>query len=276
MTTDFRRGPHTSHDAPVVSLWPTEGTRSNKISHNWCDPTTWAYESVRVVDEVASCQNPGTYTLYAVTQNNLIDTYHGKILGEDFMLDGSGNSYRAVVKVNGAPKTEQDPHAGSGGDYTVNYTTGVVTFLVALTGPDVVLVTYHYENGSAFLLQPAAGKELSVREVEVQFSADLDMLDSVKFQLYVGGAPYGDPSLYKTIQDFVNESNLSYPSIPALGGTGWRGLAQPMSLFAWDYLALMTLKASQMAEIRISLGHDTPFAGTAAYATFYCLSRDES
>jgi hypothetical protein len=265
----------TSKGMPVVSIWPTEGTRKTFITGNWCDKTTWYQKAVRVVDEVATCNNVGTYTQYGVSHTYLIDTYHGKISQEDFLKDASNNSYRVVVKVNDVVKTEQDPHLGSGGDYTINYATGVVTFLSPLLLTDVVKVTYHYANGSEFVVKPDAGKVLKIRTAEVQFTKDIVITDTVKFQLYVGGSPYTDPVTYKTLMDYINEANGAYPEIAAMGGSSWRNLPQAVVTFPWNYQAVTELKSSLGMEIRIKLEHELPFTGTTATATFYCLSENE-
>lgn len=265
--------PMTSDGKPIYSAWPTEGTRKTFITGNWCDPTTWHQKAVRVVDEVADCSNPGTNTVYAVDHVNLIDIYHGKITQEDFLQDADSHSYRVVVKVDDVVKTERDPHVGSGGDYTVNYATGVITF-ASDRGNSVVKVTYHYANGSEYIIKPDAGKKLKIKTAEVQFTKDIGITDSVKFQLYVAGNPYGNPVVYKTLMDYINEANGAYPEIAAMG-TGWRGIPQNVVTFPWNYQAVTELKSSIGMEIRIKLEHEAPFTGTAATATFYCLSEDE-
>jgi hypothetical protein len=264
----------TSDGKTIVSMFPTEGTRKTFITGNWCDPTTWYSKAVRVVDEVADCQNPGTNTVYAVDHANLIDIYHGKITQEDFLVDASSNSFRVVVKVDDVVKTERDPHVGSGGDYVVDYVAGTITF-ASDRGSSVVKVTYHYANGSEFIIKPDAGKKLKIRTAEVQFSKDIVITDTVKFQLYVAGNPYGNPVVYKTLMDYINEANGAYPEIAAMGTSNWRGIPQNVVTFPWNYQAVTELKSSIDMEIRIKLEHETAFTGVAATATFYCLSEDE-
>lgn len=288
-------GPKTGDSKDVVSVWPTEGTRKTFITPNWCDKTTWLQQAVRVVDEVATCANAPTYTQYDASHQNLIDNYHGKISQEEFFKDSGGNSYRVVVKVNGITKTEQDPHVGSGGDYTISYATGRVTFLTALVESDEVKVTYHYATTSLYTIKPAAGKILKIKSAEAQFSQDIGITDSIRFQPYgyvqvfapqlldENGGPYpantliplGDATVYKTMLDYINEANGAYPEIPALGGAGWRGSQQAVFTFPWNYIALTDLIPSYGMEIRIFLEHDVPFGGSVATATFYCLSVNE-
>lgn len=275
----------------VVSLWPTESDRVTIISPNWCDKTTWYRLAVRVVDEVADCDNPLLHTQYSVNHTYLIDSYHGKISQEDSLRDGDGNSFRVQVKVNDVLKAERDPHLGSGGDYSINYVTGVITFFSGLSGNDVVKVTYHYANGSEFALAPASGKSLKITKAEVQFGVDIGLTDSVQFQIYglvdvfapqlMPGIPsgtkipLGDPIVYKTMADYYNDGNGAYPTLPALGGGGWRGMQQQVVVMPWDYASVTELKSSLGMEIRIKLEHDTPFTGSFATATFYGLSESE-
>lgn len=284
--------PRTTDGKEVVTVWPAEGAKITFYSFNWADRTTWYYRAVRVVDETATCEDPGTYTQYKVANPNLIDTYHGKISSEDFLADAQGNSYRVVVKVDGVEKTEQDPHLGSGGDYTIAYETGVITFLSALTDSSVVKVTYHYENGSEWVVAPNPGKILKIRKVEVQFSEDIVLTDSILFQPYgpveiwapnlldnpyPAGTklPLGNPDVLKTMQDYVNDANGAFPSIPVLGGNGWRGTKSPIHIFQWDYQTLTEVSSAKGVEVRLKLEHDIPFEGSVGVATFYCLSEDE-
>jgi hypothetical protein len=274
---------------PFPTVKPTS-PKLTLITPNWCDRTTWYEGSVFVEDEAAA--DSGDHTLYNLAHDYIIDTYHGKITFEDFLKDSESRSYRVVVKVNGTTKTEQDPHYGTGGDYTVNYADGKITFLSALDPADVVLVTYHYASSATFTLRPTTGKKLVIANVEVQFSDDLVMNDSVIFQAYglvdvfapqlMPGVPsgtkipLGDPLIYKTIGDLINDSNHAYPAYPAFGGSGWRATKKATYIFAWEYTVGNTdLYASMGMEIRVSLQHETPHGGSYATATFYCTSENE-
>jgi len=267
------KSPRTSDGKVIASQWPTEGKRNTLISPNWCDPTTWYNNAVRVVDELAV--DSGDHLTYILAHQNVIDLYHGKVTQEDFLCDGGSNSYRVVVKVNGVSRSERNPHFGVGGDFVCDYRLGKVTFTEALESSDVVLVTYHYENGSTWIIRPEPGYVLKIGRAEVQFSGDVGINDTVKFQVYVGGAPYGNATTYKTMIDYINEANGAYPSIPVLGGDGWRGCSQPVYTYPWQYASLIELRSSYGAEIRIFLEHDTAFSGAVATATFYCLSTPE-
>jgi hypothetical protein len=257
------------------------------ISPNWCDKTTWYAGSARVVGETATAQPD--HTSYSLAHPFVIDTYHGKITFEDVLKDSLGNSYRPRVSVNGVVKTEQDPHFASGGDYTINYTTGEITFLAALQPTDVVTATYYYAQSSCFVLAPKAGYRLLIGTVEVQFSDDVSLNDSIVFQAYglvdvfapllMPGVPsgtkipIGDPLTYKNFADLLNDSNGAYPAYPALGGSNWRALKKAAYLFVWDYTVGLTALESQYGmEIRVCMQHDAPCGGTYGVATFYCTS----
>jgi len=280
----------TGDGSPILASRKPDAPKLTFITPNWCDRTTWYSASEYVEDEVA--EDSGDHTTYELDNQNVIDTYHGKITFEDFLLDSESRSYRVAVTVDDVAKTEQDPHVGSGGDFTVNYAAGTVTFLSALTGTEVVKVTYHYENGSTFTVAPITGKMLMVETVEVQCSSDLEMEDSFTFQAYglvdvfapqlMPGIPsgtkipLGDPLRYKTIVDIINDSNHSYPPYPVMGGSGWRSNTTPLYIFAWDYdVGSTMLYASYGMEIRINLDHDAVCGGTLATATLYCTSEDE-
>ena len=283
-----------SDGSPLFVTRKPDAPKLTLITPNWCDRTTWYENSVYVEDEVA--EDSGDHQTYNLAHQNVIDTYHGKITFEDVLKDSEGRSYRVGVKVNDVEKTEQDPHVGSGGDFTVNYAAGTVTFTSPLAGTETVKVTHHYADGSTFTIAPAAGKKLLVEKVEVQFSANIEMLDTFLFQAYglvdvfapqmmeppwniPSGTkiPLEDPLKYKTLGDLLNDSNHAYPAYPAVGGSNWRALKQAAYIFSWNYdVGATMLFASYGMEIRVSLEHDTVCGGAFATAAFYCTSEDEA
>lgn len=276
----YRRSPN---KYVQVSMHPSEDPGTTLYSPNWCEPTTWYPASTRVVQEQLT--NEGANVTYVIPnwtdKMHIVDTYHGKITKEDYLKDADGHSYRVDVTVNDVSKTEQDPHVGTGGDFIVNYDMGRVTFLSSLQGSDVVKMTYHKVDrtagdGSASLwkVSPSPGKALEIVKVEVQFSADIDIKDSVVFQPRAGGYPYGDALIYKTMWDFYNSANGCFPELPALGGTGWRGVLHKVYSFPWMYQSVTRLDSSVLGEIDIYLQHDEPLGGENATATFYCLSME--
>lgn len=265
-------------------------SKANFYTHDWSDPTTWYEKSIRVVDEVAT--DDGYHTTYSVTYVNMIDLYHGKITQEDYMKTSDGYSYRVVVKVNDVVKAEQNPHyMGTGGDFTVDYVLGKVTFLSTRDPADVIKVTYCYATNSTFTVKPATGKMLRVDVAEVQFANDVQVTDTIVFQPYglvdffapqlMPGVPsgtkipLGNPVVYKSMTDYQAEAMRAYPLYPPIGGNTWRGCPYSILVMNWDYISSTVLKSSMGMEVRLKLEHDQPFTGYYATATFYCNSSDE-
>jgi len=258
------------------------------FSHDWTDKTTWYPNSVYVESEVAT--NSGDDTTYNLANQYLIDNYHGKLSGERNLLDGSNRGYRVNVYINDVLKTEQDPHLGSGGDYTINYAAGSITFLSANSGSDVIKCDYHYATDSVFSLIPDSGKSLQIMAAEVQFSTDIEITDSVIFQPFglvdvfapqlVGTGegqipsgtkiPIDNPLVYQTIRDYQNDSVRAYATYPPIGGNSWRGCTQPVAVFDWDYVSSTPIHNQYGMEIRVWLEHGIPLGGTFATVTFYC------
>jgi len=288
----FRNDPRTADGLQRFAAEKSDTSSVTLYSHDWSDPTTWLEDATRVVDEVAT--DSGDQLAYNLVNTAVIDTYHGKITQEDFKVDADGYSYRVIVKVNDVVKTEQDPHVGSGGDYTINYAAGTVAFESSLDPADVVKVTYHYAGSGVFTIKPEAGKLLKVEVVEVQFSDNVVVNDTVRFQPYgyvdvfaphltpvpfPSGTliPLGDPLVYKGMRDYMNDAFRAYPAYPSnMGGTGWRGLANSAYVLDWDYTRAKPLYASMGMEIRLTMDNDAQFGGDYATATFYCSTVDES
>ena len=281
-----------------VTVFPPEGQSRTVVTHDWSDPTTWYENSIRVVDEVAT--NSGDNLTYNLSNGNVIDVCHGKILGEDFLKDSQGNSYRVQVKVNGVQKTEVDPHTGSG-DYTVDYAAGKVTFSSALNPTDEVRVTYYYAGGSRFTIKPKSGEILYISSIRAVFTDNIDVRDTMRFVPY-GLADVFAPTMvssgqvasgtliqlddgisYKTFQDYVVESSNTSNRVQTIGGLSgnWRSSPGPLNKFEWRYEALSTLYSSYGMEIRIFLENDVPFgsidgARPLAKAAFECFVEKEA
>ena len=260
------------------------------ITPNWCDKTTWYCGSEEIEDEVLT--DSGDHTTYAAAHQNLIDAYHGKITFEVQLRDDDGSNYRVTVEVNGTKKTEVDPHTDAG-DFVVNYAAGTVTFRTPLQPGDAVTMTSHFAQKATFIVKPSAGKRLYIGSVEVQFSEDIVMNDTFVFQAYGlvdvfapqlmpgipsgTNIPLGDPLVYKTMVDLLNDSNDGHPCYPPLGGNNWRALKKTAYIFTWEYaVGLTCLEAKYGMEIHIDLEHDVPCSGAFGTATLYCTSEDET
>jgi hypothetical protein len=162
---------------PIQAL-PPAGLKSNQISQNWCDKTTWWYSSIKVTDEVATTTDPER-KIWKVVHPFMIDVCHGKLTGERTLT-----SHRVAVTVGGVAKTEQDPHHGTG-DYVVDYAAGTLTFTDAIADGVSPLVSYHYENGSTWIIKPTAGETWRLKGAESQFSDDVIMNDAMVYEIWV-------------------------------------------------------------------------------------------
>lgn len=255
---------------PIQAL-PPSGMKSNQISQNWCDPTTWWYSSVRVSSEEATTEDPER-KIWSVAHKPMIDVFHGKITGER-VLEG----HRVSVTVNGGQKAEQDPHYGTGGDFVVDYASGTITFTSSIPEGSAPVVSYNYENGSTWVISPGPGETWLLKGAESQFSDDVEMLDTMVYEIWAYGPNPPEkamacmPDFYNCIQDFINDSNKAYPAVPALGGSGWRGSKRPVTVFAWDFQTTTDIRSDWGMELRVRLEHDTPYKGTFATGTFYFI-----
>jgi len=281
--------PSGANNIPIIASVKSDATKKTLYSFDWTDKTTWYVDAVRVVAEAPTNSGAGLYTL---AHQFVIDTYHGNLTGEDFLLDPNGFSYRVAVTVDGVAQVEQNPALGSGGDFTVNYAAGTVQCLAGHIpgGGAVVLVTYHYATTSRFVIKPDAGKILAIDNVECQFAEDVIYTDTVKFQAMGPSQffapqlglpngtmiPLGNPLLYKSMRDIFNDASRAYPKYPPLGGPGWRGSQTPVIICCWDYIGATVLKSSLGLEIWLSLENNIPFGGDFATCTFYCASSVES
>lgn len=252
-----------------------EGSALVFVTHNWCDPCTWYSEALRKTG--VTLTDSGDGKTFTSEHPNWINLTHGRLYREDLVAA----AHPVIVRVQGIKKNERLPFESEGGDYTVNYEEGSVTFAQDQSGKPVT-ADFSHANGSMYIVGPTAGKRLWVEKSEVQFSNDVDLKDTIHFCPYAydpqnppNKIPVAFPTTYKKAQDFVDEANGTYPQVPAFGGTT-RGLSVPHLVFPFNYLALKELRSSQGVEIRVWLNNDKPFGGAFATATFYCTSYNDT
>lgn len=284
--------PHQKDRAALVAIAGTEGSEAIYATHNFCDKTTWYGDSTRVTAHTMTDSGDGlTWTSGTV---NWIDMVHGKVLDEDGLRQDAAHGYLVVVKVNGVEKTVREAYETSGGDYTVNYANGTITFFVSQAG-NTVTADFSHENGSTWYLRPASGYALDILEAEAQFSIDIDMQDTIRFgvwgwvqvfapQLWDGYDPPGplptnthielQSQRYMRRNQMIDEARGAYPLIKASGGAS-RGSQQDVIGMPFQYEALRRLWNQYGMELRISLEHGHVFGGEHATATFYMRSRNE-
>lgn len=257
-----------------VSIEPRKaGNACVIVTHNWSDKTSWYQESTRVTGETLSDSGDGL--TFESAHGSWIDLVHGKIYREDLI----SAAYKAVVKVDGVEKAERGPWATSGGDYQIDYAAGEVTFFASQAGKTIT-ADYSYAGSSLFTIAPLAGKRLWVEYSEVQFSQDVGMQSAICFQPWAynpadppNKIPVADATIYKTLDNFIEEANGCYPIIPAM--TGARGFQQDRLTFPFKYSTMKELFSSMGLEIRVWTEGDAVFDGEYGTATFYCTCHDE-
>lgn len=269
-----------------VSTSPRLGSEIIFATHNLCDPTTWAHESVRVSGAV--CVDSGDGLVFSCPDTNLIDLTTGKVLDEEDIASAVSHGYETKVYVNGQEVSQRGAFETSGGDFSVDYSAGQITFFSSRSG-DVVTADYSRAAGSGFILAPLAGKALDIEDAEAQFSVDVVINDSIVFEVYGNVeifAPHLTPSplpagtkipltgkKYKTLDQLIDEAKGSFPVIPAMGGA--RGATVDRYGFPFRYGTVRRLLSSQGLQLKVSLENDQPCGGERATATFYCTSKDE-
>jgi hypothetical protein len=275
----------TSNDYLKVEVEPREGTGKNFYSPNMCDRTTW-YENSTHVSEYALTDS-GDQITWNTNGNHdgpWIDLVHGKIFHENDLTAAEPN-YLCVVEVstdggtNWTIKTE-NTFDETDGDYSVNYTAGTITFNSALGGSDQVRASFSKApTAMTFTIKPDAGKRIRLIHVESQISTDVGFTADVDYQVWAYN-PFDLPNKvqvktnkYKTVMDFLYESNGVYPTFPKLDEFGSRGISCDIVIVPFNYTAARDIVDSQGVKIRMVMNKE--FNGTYCNSTFYCLIEDE-
>jgi len=281
-----------SGDQNVVQIAGRKGSDLIAATHNFADSTTWFQASTRTTDTLTDSGDGLTFNGH---HPNWIDLTHGKYLYERNLvadaIAAGGNGWAVSVTVDGVPKTQRAPFATSGGDFTVDYAAGTITFAAAQTG--VVVAEYSYAGSSQWELVPDTGKELEIIDSELQFSLDAQLQSAIVYEI-VGpvevfaptlavssGGPLPDGTLirlggkdYDTIDQLIDDARGAYPQIPAMPGP--RGFTQPRIGFPFWYGTINELYSSQGMRLRVRLESDVPVLGERGTGTMYCLSKTES
>lgn len=254
----------------VTSVIPPSGSETIKISHNFCDKTTWYTDSARVTG--GSCTEVSG-TVFDMPDSNIIDMTHGKVYDENGRVAEVGHGYAVKVYVDGVEKTEDEPFGGTTHDYSLNYTTGRITFAVSQTGKTVT-ADYSKAQGSKYCVIPDAGKKVQIERAEVQFSSDFDMKDTFRFRVVtdIGGGTYIDvvPSQdYKTLLNIIQEAYGTFPEMKAMGGST-RGIGVTYYNFPFHYSRRRDITSTPALEVWVELENDQVCLGEHASVTFHC------
>lgn len=266
-----------------VAIEKPDDSSTTLISHDWCDQTSWFYESIEVIGKTPTNETGKVYNLGG--DINIIDIIHGKITDEDEI----DRKYLFQVTDDGTPIVE-------GTDYTVDYKNGKFTIDDAYTIQGALLCNYYKADGSGFLYEPKAGKILVLEHPELNFAKDCFINTYIDFEVWIGN-PYFNPAnpivpwtptsqfgvdnflrflhkkkTYKNEKDLINAANLGQGSIPAFGN-----LNKEVLVFPFNYVTTTNLKSSQLAQLIIRLrkdenGNNIPLTGSFGTVSFYVVS----
>ncbi len=247
----------TSSAERAIKMAPTklEGSSTQLISHDFCDDTTWWYDSVRIENEVLSTTDG---LIYKSTHPVWIDLEHGKVPYEDRF----SYLYKPVVKVNNVIIEE---------GFSIDYKKGEITFLENKQS-DEVSVSYSYANGSTWKIVPDIGKILKILGTTIKFTSDvsLGVGQHIMFQLFIAGNPYGQPTVYKNIKDIIKCTMLDPTSL-----VGFSDVVGTVNFLPFEYITSKDLKSSMGMEIRIWLSKHIPCSGEFGIVTANCISVKE-
>lgn len=264
------------------------GTKYNVFTHNFCDKTTWFQQSIKVTGE--ALVDSGNGLTWNSANPFWIDMTHGKITFEDSTVSDAGGKWINTITVDTIPKTE-------GVDYSVNYKTGKITFLTTSQQSHDVRATYWYSPNTPlsarFTIDPTTGMQLEVLTVELQFSDTIQYNDTMRYVAFgyaIAFAPtyvqagylqpfdlvqLGPPLVYKTVQDFINESNVNFPLIPPISPTTPRGFNFNIITFEWDYVTKTVLSGTAGMVLCVDVDNGTPHGGDYAVLTVYSVLTPE-
>lgn len=247
----------TSNAEKALKVAPTklEGSSSILVSHNFCDKTTWWNDSVEVETETLS--DNGDHLTYNSAHTHWVDLEHGKVPYEDRIVD----TYKPVIYINDVAQTS---------GFSINYAAGTVTFESSQEG-NTIKADYHYATNSTWVIKPDSGKILKIIGTCVRFTDNVAIGNGfVKFQLYIAGNPYGDPTYYKNMDDFMKCAMGRIIRVEKFGA-----MSNDVINIDFDYITSKDLKSSQYAEIRISLTDHTPITGTYGVVVANVISKSE-
>lgn len=287
---------------------PRTGSEVIYATHNFCDKTTWYGQSTRVTDGVLADSGDGLR--FTSGNANWIDMVSGRILDDDGVSEeqmelnpSDPHGYLVTVKVNGVIKTAREPFEDAGGDYSIDYDEGTITFFEDQSGKTVT-ASYNHAAGSVFTIAPLPGTVLSIETAEADFSAPIVMTDTIAYAVFGyadvfaphlvenGTVPSGTKielkkARYKRYGQILTEALGAYPTLAKNAATAehmalrsypefrrlTRGSKDDRQAVPFRYGTVRELHAAAGMELRVWLEHDRMFGGEHATLTFYCTSR---
>lgn len=296
-------------NTPSVHVRKPSGLTTGRVygfSVNFCDKTTWYHDAIEVIDEAVGTGDGAATTFNLAHGTNadagerIIDLSHGKVSDENNLPNQSGNfrqmgsgygntypyslsGYVPVVKIDGVEQTERAYGEVAGGDYTIDYTTGEITFFVAPANGLGITVTYWYVPaavGPKVRIVPSTGKRYMIDRVEIQSSPDSCPKSDIVMGVYAGAAPPNGvlierPTIVKNIYDIVNWAYGSRPQIEIQGGGATRALTHQINIHQVLYATEVPLLSSSLMYMEVSLAQPVEFDGTWATVVIYGVEEDE-
>ena len=284
--------------AALVAIAGRIGKEVIYATHNFCDKTTWYSESERITQQTL-IDIDGTGEIWNSPDDNWIDLTHGKVYDEEGLIEDQKilaadrgleeHGYEVVVRKDGVVLNQCDPFGDmSTGDYCVDSSLGRIILAEPAPG-SVIDASYSRANSSGWILQPLPGKSLQLEKSEIQFSVDINYNDAIVMEIFGSsdffapqlGLPSGtpiplaDPTIYKTVDQLVDEAISAFPPIPNISPGTTRGFSQQRHVFQFHYSSVRTLFASLGMFVRVSLQSDKAFGGERSTATFYCTSDED-
>jgi hypothetical protein len=269
----------------VEILKPVDLDRVYIFSVDFCRRETWYIDSVAVEAEVVGTGN-GSTLAFSLNHPWVVDLGHGKVTEEDRIAPpgGSQGGYRPSVWVGTELKTEREAFEASGGDYTLDYETGDLTFFTAPGEGVAVTASYFYVPdgvGPCVKIVPVAGKKTIINTHESQFSADWSMDDTIIVEIRATQYPgfegvdiLLDQTKLKTVGNVLDWFSGSFPVIPANGG-GIRGLSSDILIGRVDYISTINLLSSIGMYLKCFTEHARGFGGERAAMTYYGYQVEE-
>lgn len=271
---------------PDVTVRKPDGGRAYIFSIDFCDRKTWFNSAVQVENESVGTGD-GVLTIFNLAHGGsgeaILDLTRGLITDDHLLIPPGGamGGYVPVVTVDGVQKTMREPYESGGGDYTIDFDTGVLTFFTPPALNAAVVASYWYvpsDAGPILKAGPAAGKRWTVDKAEAQitaeFSTDDWFSDTIMMNVFYKPLGIANPNYevrYYNYGNLLDYSTGAYVDYPALAGS--RGYNKPTRIFRWDYLAPITLTSD--FEIRAWTKHGRPLAAERATVVMYALEEDD-
>ncbi len=273
---------------PDVYVRKPDGARAYVFGVDFTDQKTWYTVAEQVIDEDVGTGN-GILTAFqldhgalALAGEVILNLCQGLITDDHLMAPpgGSVGGFCPVIELDGVPLTMREPYETGGGDYLLDFVTGLVTFFTPPGVGVAITASYYYvPAGVGPLLKagPPPGKKWTIDKAEAQISADLEtddwFTDTIMMNVFHTPSGFTDPANevryhnYGNLLDYAAGSFVSYPAC-----SGARGIAKPTHIFRWEYQTPITLYPD--FEIRAWTKHARPLAASRATVVMYALEED--